>query len=345
MKLGDYPASPPQKARKQAEDLHAKVHLHGDPAAERRKTRVEAGNTFGKLVEKYLDFQQSELRPGSFSEVKRHLEKHAAALHGLPLASVDQQTIAQRLNVIAKSSGPVAANRARATWLAMFAWGMRQGEAAANPVMHTTQRRETSRDRVLVDGELKAIWVAARDDDFGVIIKLLMLTGQRAGEIAGLSWPEIDFDHDLIRLPAERVKNGRPHDIPMASEVRRLLQSRPKIDGRDFVFGKKINRPFNGWHRAKQALDERIAAAGVSLADWVPHDLRRSAATGMANIGVQPFVVEAVLNHVSGRSAIAGVYNKASYSREKAQALILWDEHIRALVAGSGSKVTTLKRA
>lgn len=344
MKLGDYPALPPQKARRQAEDLHALVHLHGDPAAERKKTRVEAGNTLGKLVEKYLDFQRGELRPGSLGEVTRHLEKHAAALHHLPLASIDQQTIAQRLNVVAKTSGPSAANRTRASLSAMFSWGMREGEAAANPVAHTTKRGETSRDRVLLDNELKVIWAATGDDDFGVIIKLLMLTGQRRSEISLLRRAEVDFEHDLIRLPAERTKNGRPHDIAMASEVRRLLQSRPKIDGREFVFGRGPG-PFRGWARAKRALDERIAAAGTSLQPWVMHDLRRSAATGMANLGVQPHVVEAVLNHASGRSTIAGVYNKASYSTEKAQALILWDEHIRALVQGHSSKIATLKRA
>ena len=158
---------------------------------------------------------------------------------------------------------------------------------------------------------------------------MLILTAQRANEIAALRWDEIDFDRDVISLPGPRTKNGRPHEIPMAATVRQLLQSQPKTDDRDLVFGKGAG-PFSGFSRCKEALDKELEQlnGGKALAPWVHHDLRRTTATRMADIGIQPHVIEAVLNHVSGhRGGVAGIYNRASYAAEKAQALARWDEH------------------
>ena len=337
IKIGDYPALSPAKAREEAEDLHAKVHLHGDPAIERRKNRIEAGKTFGKLVEQYLEFKEGQLRPRSFAEVKRHLEVNAKPLHSLPLVSVDQAAIAGRLNAVAKG-GAIAANRTRASLSAMFAWAMGEGLAAVNPVINTNRREEKTRDRVLSDAELRTIWRALEDDDYSVIVKLLMLTGQRANEVAGLRWSEVDYREKLISLPGERTKNGRPHDIAMAATVRMLLGSRNKDGERDLIFGRGEGA-FSGWSKAKAALDER-----AQLKHWTIHDLRRSVATGMADIGIQPHVIEAVLNHVSGhKGGIAGIYNRAQYASEKAQALAQWDEHLADVVAGRKSKVVAMR--
>ena len=131
----------------------------------------------------------------------------------------------------------------------------------------------------------------------------------------------------------------------MSVTVRSLLLSQPRIDDRDLVFGKR-DGPFSGFSRCKKALDKRIAElnGGKALAPWVHHDLRRSAATGMADNGIQPHVVEAVLNHTSGHKAgVAGVYNRASYAAEKAQALARWDEHIASIVHEYRNTVTPLR--
>jgi integrase len=321
IKIGDYPALSPGKARQEAGDLHAKVHLHGDPAIERRKNRIEAGNTFGKLVEQYLEFKQTELRPRSFAEVKRHLEINSKPLHSLPLASVDQAAIATRLNAVAKG-GAVGANRTRASLSAMFVWAMGEGLATSNPVANTNRREEKTRDRVLSDTELRTVWQALEDDDYSTIVKILILTGQRVNEIAGLRWSEIADDH--IELPGDRTKNAKPHDVPITRTVRTLLKKRRKVDGRDLIFGRSEG-PFSGWSKSKLALDKRAGA----LKQWTLHDLRRTAATGMASIGIQPHIIEAVLNHVSGhKGGIAGIYNRATYSAEKAQALARWDQHV-----------------
>jgi integrase len=330
IKIGDYPALSPAKAREEAANLHAKVHLHGDPAVERRKNRAEANNTFGSLVDRYLDFKRGRLRPRTFSEMRRHLLVQAKPLHNLPLAAVDQRAIAQRLDTTARA-GAVTANRLRASLSSMFVWAMRQGLAVANPVVNTSRHPELSRDRVLSGDELRAIWHALRDDDFGVILKLLMLTAQRREEIGGLRWSEIDFERGVISIAGARTKNARPHSIPMSPTVTALLQARPRTE-REPVFGRGSG-PFGGWSAAKAALDARTGP----LKHWTIHDLRRTVATGMADIGIQPHIIEAVLNHVSGhRGGIAGIYNRAQYAAEKAQALARWDEHLRGVVGMRG---------
>jgi integrase len=342
--IGKASAVTAEKARGHAADLHARVRLGNDPAADKAVSRHQAANNFGELSRRYLEFQKESLRPRSYAEVKRHLEANAKPLHGLPVASIDQRTIADRLNVVAKQSGAVTANRTRASLSAMFGWAMREGIALSNPVMNTGKREEKSRDRVLSDTELVTIWDALEDDHYGAIIKLLMLTGQRANEIAGFQKPEIDFDRDLITLPAERTKNGRVHQLPMSRTVREILQAQVKTDDRNFVFGYGVG-PFSGWSKSKQKLDERIAAT-KAMPHWTPHDLRRTVATRMADIGIQPHIIEAVLNHVSGhKGGIAGIYNRALYTAEKAQALARWNEHVSALIAKRASNVTPLKRA
>jgi integrase len=174
---------------------------------------------------------------------------------------------------------------------------------------------------------------------------LLLLTGQRLNEIAGLRWSEIDFEHDTITLPAERTKNGRQHLIPMSVPVRDILEAQPRRAGRELVFGFGQG-PFSGWSKAKGELDERIAEArkkakAKPMPAWVLHDLRRSAATGMAILGTQPHVVEAVLNHVFGsKSGVAGIYNLSTYEPEKRQALDIWANQITS----GGSKIVPMKR-
>jgi integrase len=348
--IGKGTAIKPDKARELAADLHAKVRLGGDPAAERAVSKAEAANSFSLLADRYLDFQKDNLRPRSLVEVRRHLLIYAKALHGLPVGTIDRRTIADRLTAIAKDSGAVTANRLRASLSATFSWGMKQGLASSNPVIDTNKQKEKSRERVLTNKELQAIWLALEDDDYGAIIKLLTLTGQRANEIAGLRWFEVL--EDMIDLPGERTKNGKPHFVPLSRPAREILNALPhrkNADGkpRELVFGWGEG-PFSGWSKAKDQLDERLRKAGHKLPHWVPHDLRRTVVTKMAGepLKVLPHVLEMIINHVSGHKAgVAGIYNKETYLSERRQALALWGEQLLAIVEGRESNITPFKRA
>ena len=276
----------------------------------------------------YLGFKETELREGSYDQVRRHLQTNVKSLHGLPLSSIDQRIIADRLNAVAKASGAVTANRTRASLSALYAWGMGEGLAPSNPVASTAKRTEQSARAFQAMPNCARV-AGCRGNNHGKIAKLLLATAQRRGEIGGLRWSEIDLDKNLISLPPERTKNAKLHELPITDTVRSIIQSQPKTEGRDFLFGYGEGA-FSGWSRAKDTLDEAIANSGNALPPFTLHDLRRTVATKMADIGVPPHVIEAVLNHTSGQvSGIAGIYNRALYTAEKAQALARWDSTYR----------------
>jgi integrase len=198
---------------------------------------------------------------------------------------------------------------------------------------------------VLTDTELAAIWNNAPANDYGAIVRLLALTGQRREEIAGLRWSEVidlgDASKARIELPGERTKNGKPHDVPLSADAVAILQGIKQRDGRDLVFGEGEGG-YSGWSASKMALDIK---SGVKR--WRLHDLRRTVATRMGDIGVLPHVVEVVLNHISGhRAGVAGVYNRALYAAEKRAALDAMASYIKtALAQAAGGNVKRLKRA
>ena len=330
--LGNTKSVPLAVARANAGQLEAKVRLGGDPALDKQTTRSEAENTVGALIDQYINARQADWRPNSQRQVRRHLLNYARPVHRLPVTAVTQRNIASLLNDVAEASGAVSSNRLRASLATFLGWVIRQGIELpkGNVVSYTEARKEKSRERVLGNAEIKAIWHACRDDDHGTIIKLLLLSGQRAAEIGELRYDEIQGDQ--ILLPSSRTKNKRPHAVPLSAPARAVL-GKTRIAGRIFVFGRDDTRGFQGWGVCKKRLDQRVAKAGTPLAHWTVHDLRRTAATGMINLGTQPHIVEAVLNHVSGhKSGVAGIYNRATYDAEKREALERWAQHVLTIV-------------
>jgi integrase len=345
MKLGSAKSVPLGVARENASKLEAEVRLGGDPALKKQTANLAADNTFAVLANQYLEARKSKWRMKSYAQSQRHLLKYAKPLHRLPITAVSQRNIANLLTDITTESGEPTSNRLRSTLCSLFGWVIKEGIRLpeGNVASYTNKHAEKTRDRVLTDGELKTIWRASPDSDFGAAIKLLILTAQRANEIGGLRWDEV-HDEQII-LPSVRTKNKRAHTIPLSDPAKAIL-GRFRADGRAHVFGRADTTGFDGWGFAKRTLDSRIARSGAPLPHWTIHDIRRTVATRMAELGVQPHIIEAVLNHVSGhKGGIAGIYNRATYDKEKREALILWAEHVMAIVEGRKAKVTQLKRA
>lgn len=327
------------EARKKARKLLVGIDDGKDPIVSKAKAKADASTVFLPLAREYLDVRAKDMKPQSLDQCKRHIEKYWKPLHRLAVMKIERATVAAELRTIGKTRGAVAADRARSTLSAFFAWCIGEGYCDENPVIGTNkQSKDEGRERVLTDAELVVIWNAAPEGHYGAIVKLLMLTAQRRDEIAGLEAAEIDADAQLIALPASRTKNSRAHDVPLSAPAWAILKAAPQRDKRAHVFGEGQGG-FSGFSRAKDALD-----AACKVTDWTLHDLRRTAATRMADLGVQPHVIEAVLNHVSGHKAgVAGIYNRSTYANEKRAALDLWASHVMTILAqAGGANVTRL---
>jgi integrase len=357
----------PELARKEARRLLGQVASGIDPLAEKKKQREPKpeGLTFNDAVEAYISAKLSEWKPGTAKQVINHLRTLAKPLHPLALAEINRQKVAELLRAIQTNSGPVARNRTRTSISAMYKWLDAEGlvPEGTNPAAGTVMADEgPSRDRVLSNAELAEIWRALADDHVSDIIRLLVLTGQRRNEIAKLHWSEIDFEKALLTLPPARTKNRRTHELPLAPQAIAILQrwangpehskhqhSKPEHSkhhhGPEYSKQKtKANRVANdgvvfepvGWDLRKQKLDKAILAkrGGKPMPHWTLHDLRRTCATGLAELGVLPHVIECILNHLSGfRAGVAAIYNRNRYVDEMREALVKWANHVDAITS------------
>jgi integrase len=344
MTLGTIETVDETEARRRAKTAFSKVHLGHDPQMEKVERRAQAAVTLGSVSDSYLAYAEGSLKPRSYLEVKRHLKQHWAPLAERGLAGLARSDVSARLTSIASDNGPFAANRARAALSALFSWAIGEGIANDNPVAGTNKAiEEISRDRVLSPDEWRLVWHLAGPGHFGAILRILILTGQRREEVGGMLWSELDLDADapLWTIGKDRTKNGLQHDVPLAPAAVAILRGIPRRDDRDFVFGSS-NGPFQGWSNAKAALDARMTKAlraekgsAAKLSPWRLHDIRRTVATRLGDLGALPHVVEAILNHISGhRAGVAGIYNRAVYAAEKREALVKWAETVAANGAG-----------
>ena len=323
----------PADARQAARKILAKVALGHDPQGEKAAQRQQAVRTVRALIAAYLEAKQPELRPESFRVTKLYLTgPYFKALQVLAVIAVTRSDIAAAIRAIVRNHSTATAAAARRALSAFFAWCIAEGELAngANPVDGSHRPADpTPRDRVLTDAELVEIWKAAcQDDEPGKIIRLLILLGSRRQEIGGMRWSELDLDAGTWTLPAERSKNRRAHTITLPPAALAIINSVPRTS-RDHLFGDRAADGFTAWSNAKADLDRRL---GDAVKGWRLHDLRRSAATKMADIGIEPHVIEACLNHYSGhRAGVAGVYNRARYEQATKLALVKWADHVLAL--------------
>jgi integrase len=339
----------PEKARREAKRLLGLVAAGKDPADEKKQSALQAADTLRKITDRYLKHAKAKQKPRSYIETERHLLVGWKPLHSTSVFHIRRRHVAARLSEIADGHGPVAASHARSALSAMFNWAIREGlDIAANPVSGTNKPLVAGpRNRVLSDAELRAIWRACEDDDYGRIVRLLMLTAQRRDEVGAMQWSEVAGD--LWTMPAARTKNHREHSLPLSATALALIEAQPHRNDRDFIFGDGPRRKggehrgFSGWSKAKAELDARITAVrkkalggeAEPLPHWTLHDLRRTAATVMADrLGVLPHIVEAILNHASGhRAGVAGVYNRARYEAEMREALDRWACEVSRIVA------------
>nr|WP_312014382.1 tyrosine-type recombinase/integrase [Bradyrhizobium sp. AUGA SZCCT0283] len=214
----------------------------------------------------------------------------------------------------------------------MFNWALEKRRVGQNP-LDALKRPSApkARDRVLDDREITKLWRATGQvsKPFDAAVKLLLLTGCRLNEVAQMEVGELSDDLSMWTIPSERTKNGRVHQVPLSLLARAIIAKTERLDGCKFVFSTTGTTPISGWSKTKARLDARMEG----VASWRIHDIRRGVATGMAELGIAPHVIELVLNHVSGaRGGVAGIYNRAVQMAERRAALEAWAKHIEGLV-------------
>jgi integrase len=330
------------QARAAAKKALAEVALGGDPQGTKAAQR-RSDDTLRSTVDDYIEIKRAAVRPNTFREIERYLRgPHFKTLHGRPLEQITRKDIAGCLTRIVAKNGSVTASRARSTLSAFYVWAIGNGLAETNPVVGTNRPEDGApRARILSNAELVSIWNACHGRGYGHIIRLLTLLGARREEVGAMVWSEIDVDAGTWTIPGARTKNGREHVLPLPAAALAIIAEIERVPGREHLFGGAADRGFQYWSTSKLELDKRAGVAG-----WTVHDLRRTAATRMADIGIAPHVIEAVLNHQSGhKKGPAGVYNRSTYTTEVKIALERWAAHVEALVAGREDNVVTLHRA
>lgn len=353
--LGTYPAMTLSEARDAWRAAWQAKERGEDPAAEKQEAKRKEPDTVEAVGRNFIE-RYCRPRNRTADEVARMFEIYVyPSIGAKPVEAVTRRDILRLLDKAEENGATVRANRVLSNLRRFFNWCLERGLIEASPVTNIKPpAKETPRERVLSDDELRAFLSAceALGDPFGRVMLLLLLTGQRRDEVAAARWSEFDMSSNTWTLPGERVKNGRAHVLPLSGQVRTIIDGITKEKGAVFLFPARFSRTGNsaprhvsGFTRAKERLDSLMLAEmkktaaergddpdSVILEPWRLHDLRRTAASGMARMGVGIHVVEKILNHVTGSlSGVAGIYNRHNYQDEMRQALQAWANWVDSL--------------
>jgi integrase len=330
----------PQTARREAERIAMLIRQKIDPLqAEHERRRQAVDLAFEAYVETFVDLYLKK-RWKQWTLGAGVLRREAVpVLKRKPLPAIKRSDLTEVWDRL--QDRPAVARLAHATLRKLFRWALSRGDLERSPLEGVDPPPAVpSRDRVLSDDELALVWGGAESISwpFEGLIKLLILTGQRREEVAGLAWEELNRAERVWVLPAARAKNGKPHLVPLSSAAVAVLDGvsgNQRWPARGLVFTTTGKTPVSGFSKAKRRLDEYLSVGlGEQPSAWRLHDVRRTVATGLQRLGVRFEVTEAVLNHVSGsRGGIAGVYQRYEWSDEKRWALDAWGDRIEQLTA------------
>jgi integrase len=351
-----------------------------DYKAERERKRTDlknqAQNTFGHAVREFFTDYKTKwhTRPRRFRADARQLglawpagsdptttepmilkggladvwaDKPVVDIDGHDIHTIVDEARKHGVPGLVRRNGGTSESRGRKMHAALsvvFRWLVRHRRVAANPCADVWRPgAPPARDRVLNDAEIKLLWKACDSISvpFAAALKIMLLTGARENEVAGMQRNELSADGHWT-LPAERSKNHRAHSLVLPSLALAIIASVPRVEPGSFVFTHNGRSKISGWSKMKRRLDQKMP----SVPAWRIHDLRRTCASGMQRLGVRVDIIERALNHVSGSfGGIVGVYQRDPLSEEVAAALLRWSQHVVGLVEGAPDKVTPMRRA
>jgi integrase len=348
-------------ARDEARKALQAVAAGRDPCLDKREARRAVAAHPGRdLVSTHVEaflarYVRPQTKARTAAETERRLRKYVLPQWGeRRVQEITRRDVIELLDGIVDTGKPITANRTLTTLKTLFGWLMDRSVIDASPCTRVkAPAAENSRDRVLSDDELALLWRAAGDlgAPYGGFARTLLLTAQRRDEVAGMRRSELKV-RDLWTIPSARTKNGVEHDVPLSDEASAIIAAAPQIGGEGFTFTVNGSAPITGYSIAKTKLDARMRELAreadpdaPEIPRWTFHDLRRTAASGMARLGFAVHVIEAVLNHTGGEiSGVTAVYNRHKYLAEKRRALDTWAAYVMGLVnAPAASNVVALR--
>jgi integrase len=341
-------------ARERARASMVKARDGIDPRVQRRQADEQAtiaaasqALTFARLADCYArDYCELNTKASTVKETARLLSKAAAFFGDKPTREITEADIVDLLALPPEKGGSLNGLASKNSLLGAVKRCFKWARKTTNP--QTRKRyidvdpsvevekplaKEPSRDRYLAEHEIVAFWQGCQTIGwpFGPLFKLLLVTGQRREEVAGLRWSELDLEGRIWHIPGTRTKNGKANDVHLSDLAVSIIKGLPRfkpLPGKDFVFSTRGDTSVSGFHYAKTRLDETMPAT-----DWTLHDLRRTITTGMAGLKIPPHVADRVLNHQSGTiSGVAAVYNRFAYLEERKEALEAWGRWLAELM-------------
>lgn len=330
--LGQYPSLSLSEARKLAQKAKSEI-VHGIDPAEKKQTKKDKTYNFERVVNQFIELY-AKPRNKSWYETQRILNtdfvKH---WRNRDIRELTKSEVNKILDKIARKY-PSAANHAFRAINKMFNWCVERDLLTSSPCQGLSLPCPlVKRDRVLSDVEFIKIWKAAEDMSYpyGKLIQILMLTGQRRGEVSSMRWEDLKFDEGIWVIPADLNKSAKQHIVPLTKDVIKIILSIRKIDDNWLFPARGSNKPISGFSKWKKKLNKRS-----DTSDWTVHDIRRTVTTGMAKLKIPPHIIEKVLNHSTGSlGGVAGIYNKYEYLDEMREALSLWEIQVSKVTKAS----------
>jgi integrase len=365
-------------AREKRDEVRALLKKDVDPAAQKKASRngsEEEAGTFATIARDWLDRHvRKNCAPSTYKETERLIERDVIPKwRDRTLESIKFSDVDSLVGKIAARGAEVHANRVLQRLRALFNWAVSRRLLPVSPIAGMKPpTKERSRDRWLSDEEVIWFWQACDQmgAPFGPLFKLLLLTAQRRDEVGTMEWAELDLDRRLWTLPRHKAKNDRVHEVQLSDAAIDVLKGVDHVGNR-FVFTTDGKKPASGFSGAKLRLDAAMVRARrrslglpekddtyrklatlpldkplVEISQWILHDLRRTAASGMARLKVGPHVVDKILNHTSGAiRGVAAVYNRFDYADERRSALQAWGGYVQNLISPGPANVVTLAAA
>lgn len=359
-----YPAFSLEAARAAAKAVLEEVEQGIDPKAKRAAEQAEKAETDARTFKAVADrFMRQHVYPRLAASTQKEYQwalfgQDTAAWANKPVTAITRANVRSVLDAMVEENRCASANKMLAYLSKFFNWCAEKDLIQIPPTDRIKKPApKVVGERTLNETEVVEVWRAfdAEGGIFGDLFKLLLLTGQRRCEVAGMRLEELvesGGKWTAWEIPSDRTKNSRPHVVPLSPLAAKIIAGRPEIGEAGLLFSATGTTPASGFSRAKRRIDKHINEARKKaeqkpMPDWDLHDLRRTMVTMMnENLGIAPHIVEACVNHVSGlaKAGVAGVYNKALYLDDRRRALEAWAEYLKGIVtAEKGRRVVKLR--